>query len=273
MCEVSFLRKKYKPLQKITKKMSFQKKTAIKAIVSFVLLIYCAVVANVNYLPEHKIFLHKTVNITWGKEEFKNMMQQVKNACKYTLSAGGKYFDIMVSVFDGSFDNEVVGTSAMANINREPAIYPKAPEMQQTQTDTQQSAPQSKPQFRYPAEGKITSEFGSREHPLNGNSSVHYGIDIAANEGDCVISSLPGTVTATGFDANLGNYVKVKHSENMETVYGHLSEILVHKDEVVDSNTRIGSAGSTGAATGPHVHLEVRIDGVCQDPRLYLPKK
>ena len=77
----------------------------------------------------------------------------------------------------------------------------------------------------------------------------------------------------TGFDSNLGNYVKVRHNENMQTVYGHLSEILVRKDEVVDGNTRIGSVGSTGAATGPHVHLEVRIDGVSVDPAEYLPKQ
>jgi len=124
-----------------------------------------------------------------------------------------------------------------------------------------------------PLRGTLTSEFGLREDPNTGKETMHYGVDIAANYGDCVISSLPGTVTDAGFDSNLGNYVKVKHSENMETVYGHMSEILVKKGEVVDSNTRIGSAGATGAATGPHVHLEVRIDGQCVDPEIYLPKE
>ncbi len=269
------MNKKYKPRQKINKKkkFSFEKKAAIQGIASAILLVYCAIIANVNYFPEHKLFLHKTVNITWGKEDIKNMLSKAKDACTYAVSAGGKYFDIMSSLFDGGIDKTPVGTSAYATIQQQPANYPQPINTNEnSEQPPQHTPPDHEPTFRYPAIGKITSKFGSRQHPINGASSVHYGIDIAANEGDCVISSLPGTVSDTGFDNNLGNYVKVRHSDTMETVYGHLSEILVRRDEVVDSNTRIGSAGSTGAATGPHVHLEVRIDGVCQDPELYLPK-
>jgi bla regulator protein BlaR1 len=150
---------------------------------------------------------------------------------------------------------------------------PEKPKVQEQSDIPKQDEIKEEPKFRYPANGKITSPFGKRIHPLNNTETTHYGVDIEANYGDCVISSLPGTVTDTGFDQNLGNYVKVKHNDSMETVYGHMSEILVKKDEVVDSNTRIGSAGATGAATGPHVHLEVRIDGQCVDPEIYLPKE
>ncbi len=271
------MNKKYNPPQKkkTGAKISFEKKTAIQAFVSVVLAVYCVVVANVNYFPNHKIFLHKAVNITWNRQDIKNFMNRSKKAFEYIGTAGEKYFDIMTSVFEGDLYN-TFGTSAYANMS-EPHIYPipqsdAAPHNEEQITDSGTEAFE-KPVFRYPAEGRITSAFGSRSHPINGESSIHYGTDIAANEGDCVIASLPGVVSDTGYDISLGNYVKVRHDESMETVYGHLSEILVKKDEVVDSNTRIGSAGSTGAATGPHVHLEVRIDGVCKDPMLYLPPK
>ena len=267
------MKKKYKPVQmpKKTKKLNFEKKVVLQSIVSVVLLIYCAVISNVNYFPSHKEFLHKTVNITFGKNDIKDMMNKSKNAYFAVINAGGKYFDIMTALFEVGVDDTKMGMPVSATRLNEPAIYPQ-PGLNKTDKDEMKTQQEQQPQFRYPAIGEITSKFGSREHPINGENSIHYGVDIAANYGDCVISSLPGTVTDTGFDNNLGNYVKIRHSESMETVYGHLSEIMVKKDEVVDSNTRIGSVGATGAATGPHVHLEVRIDGVCQNPENYLPK-
>ncbi len=256
-------------MTKKQKKMSFEKKVAVQGIAAAVLLIYCVIISNVNYFPNHKEFLHKTVNITWSKSDIKNALNKSKDIYSAVINTGGKYFDVMTAFFDGGLDKSKMGIPVSATKLSEPAIYPQRQITKQQPLREQQ---EQQPQFRYPAVGEITSKFGAREHPINGDSSTHYGVDIAANYGDCVISSLPGTVTDTGFDANLGNYVKVRHSESMETVYGHMSEIMVKKDEVVDDNTRIGSVGATGAATGPHVHLEVRIDGVCVDPENYLPK-
>ncbi len=257
-------------MTKKRKKISFEKKVAIQGIVSIVLLIYCVIISNVNYFPNHKEFLHKTVNITWNKSDLKNMFGKSKNVYFNIISAGGKYFDVMTAFFDGGLDKTKMGIPVSATKLSEPAIYPQKQIAEHKPNEEEEQEQQ--PQFRMPAVGNITSKFGSREHPLSGDSSTHYGVDIAANYGDCIIASLPGTVTDTGFDSNLGNYVKVRHSQSMETVYGHMSEIMVKKDEVVDSNTRIGSVGATGAATGPHVHLEVRIDGKCVDPEEYLPK-
>ena len=236
------------------------------------MLIYAIVVCHTNIFPNQKQFLHKTANISSTKSDIRNMIDKSFAFSKNIVSYGNRYFNSFVMLFDQSAEKTETKASAKTKYTLPENPQEPAPAPQEQVTDTQEQVTDP-PKFRYPANGKITSPFGKRMHPITQKESTHYGVDIAANYGDCVISSLPGTVTDTGFDSNLGNYVKVKHSENMETVYGHMSEVLVKKDEVVDSNTRIGSAGATGAATGPHVHLEVRIDGQCVDPEIYLPKE
>ncbi len=259
---------------KAKKRISFEKKVALQALAAVVVLIYGVVVAKTNASPGQKEFIHKAVNITYSKGDIAAFAHSAADLSKRAIATCGKYFDTLVYFCNNGFGNQPDTGSAMAREQAEPAVYPQQPLAEQPAEEQPQQQPQPdepEAQFRYPAVGEITSYFGERTHPIGGNESVHYGVDIAANHGDCVISSLPGTVSDTGFDPNLGNYVKVRHSDSMETVYGHMSEVLVRKDEVVDGNTRIGSVGATGAATGPHVHLEVRVDGVCRDPMEFLP--
>lgn len=268
------MKNKYKPVQAKakSKKISFEKKVIIQSCFAILLLFYAIVVCYTNFFPNQKQFLHKTANISSTKNDIKNMIDNSVAFSKNIVSYGNRYFNSFVTLFDQSAEKTETKASAKTKYTLPEKPIEPAPAPQEQVTDTQEQVTEP-PKFRYPANGKITSPFGKRIHPITQQETTHYGVDIAANYGDCVISSLPGTVTDAGFDSNLGNYVKVKHSENMETVYGHMSEILVKKDEVVDSNTRIGSAGATGAATGPHVHLEVRIDGQCVDPEIYLPKE
>ena len=263
---------RYKPIKKKNKKMSFEKKVLFQSIVSAMLLVYCIIVSNTNSAVSQKEYIHQVVNITSTKADIKKMMHLGADTVKKAAVSGVEYLYKLVDFCNNGFGS----TETAANVAlAEAAIYPETPEelkkKEEQQVQTPKEEPkEEKPTFRWPLEGEITSSFGQRIHPLNSSNSVHYGIDIAGNHGDCVISSLPGTVDETGYDNNLGKYVKVNHSDNLQTVYGHLSEVLVKKDEVVDGNTRIGSVGSTGAATGPHVHLEVRIDGVSVDPMPYL---
>ncbi len=258
------------------KRISFEKKVAIQALAAGILLIYGVVAAKTDAVPQHKAFIHRAVNVTSGKGDIAAMAHTISRLSKKAVSTCGDYFEGLVHFCNNGFGTSLESGEVLARENGEPALYPQKMSQENTDpskesTETQSQSVQQ-PRFRYPAVGEITSYFGERTHPIGGNESVHYGVDIAANHGDCIISSLPGVVSSVGFDPNLGNYVKVSHSDNMETVYGHMSEILVRKDEVVDGNTRIGSVGSTGAATGPHVHLEVRVNGVCQDPMEYLPQ-
>jgi len=121
-----------------------------------------------------------------------------------------------------------------------------------------------------PTEGWITSEFGARDHPFTGISSVHEGMDIATQFGNPVVASASGIVLFAGEKGGYGKLVIVDHGFGITTYYGHLSEILVRPGVRVSRGQMIGRVGNTGFSTGPHLHYEVRILGVPVNPQNYL---
>ncbi|MBN1835425.1 MAG: peptidoglycan DD-metalloendopeptidase family protein [Spirochaetales bacterium] len=120
--------------------------------------------------------------------------------------------------------------------------------------------------FLRPVFGFLSSAFGYRKDPFSDNVQFHRGLDIAAPTGTPVRVSLDGRVVAAGWDAVLGNYVLVRHQVGFSSVYGHLSQILVKRGATVSRGQRIGLVGSTGRSTGPHVHFELRRNGMPIDP-------
>ena len=124
--------------------------------------------------------------------------------------------------------------------------------------------------FKVPTEGEITSVFGSRIHPMSGDTKPHTGIDIAAPAGQTVISAAEGMVTKTGYDDANGHYIVVKHTEELTTVYAHLSKVCVSENEAVDDNTKIGEVGSSGISTGPHLHFEIKLNQESVNPENYI---
>ncbi len=277
----------YKPRRKAQKKekkkMSFEKKVLLQSAACVVIFAYCLIVSGTNTAVRQKELINKAVNLTYTKSDIKRDAQYSAQLFKTAVAAASKSLDALVYFCNNGFGGE--DEAVLANKNAEAAditdaTEPTPDEQAQAEPNTAAENPedsanrqtQAPSTFRMPLDGKITSDFGERIHPINNSDSNHYGIDIAGNTGDCVISALPGTVEATGFDAALGNYVKVRHSDNLETVYGHLSAVAVQKDEYVDGNTRIGSVGSTGAATGPHLHFEVRVDGKSVNPNDWIGK-
>ena len=120
----------------------------------------------------------------------------------------------------------------------------------------------------FPCEGeKITSGFGERINPISKKQEIHTGIDIAAAEGSSVYAAWPGTVAETGADEIYGSYIVIKHSNSLLTRYCHLSKISVKSGERVGAKMKIGEAGSTGWATGSHLHFEVIVCGSAVDPQ------
>lgn len=117
---------------------------------------------------------------------------------------------------------------------------------------------------------EITSWFGPRIHPVYGGQSNHGGVDFAAKTGDPVLAIEAGVVIYTGYDNIYGYRVVIDHGGGIASWYGHNSRILVSTGENVAQGQVIARAGSTGLSTGPHVHLEIRINNERQDPLEYL---
>lgn len=117
-----------------------------------------------------------------------------------------------------------------------------------------------------PVDGKVTSEFGFRTHPITGERSCHTGLDLAAPMGTPVLAAYSGTVTETNETSGRGKYIRLQHGTSMQTLYCHLSEIDVSEGDEVEAGDVIGLVGSTGMSTGPHLHFEVWIDGVRCNP-------
>lgn len=127
--------------------------------------------------------------------------------------------------------------------------------------------------FRLPLDTKVvSSEFGGRMSPVYHRWKEHKGIDFAAPIGDNVYACKEGVVAYVFLnDKTLGNYIILSHENNMTSVYAHLSQVTVDQGQKVQSGQIIGKVGSTGMATGPHLHFELRQDGAAKNPRYLLP--
>jgi murein DD-endopeptidase MepM/ murein hydrolase activator NlpD len=116
-----------------------------------------------------------------------------------------------------------------------------------------------------PAIGRITSKFGTREHPITHKMSHHDGIDISLKEGTPIKASMGGKVIFSGEKSGYGNVIIVK-SGDYETIYGHCSELLFNKGDNIKKGEKIALSGNTGVSTGPHLHFEIRKKGKAIDP-------
>ena len=122
----------------------------------------------------------------------------------------------------------------------------------------------------WPLEGHITSGFGVRLDPINGEGAFHTGIDIAAPYGSPVRVGGDGEVTAAQLSSGYGRSVELDHGHNVMTLYAHLSAIAVLPGQHVIRGQVIGYVGQSGRATGPHLHYEVRVNGIPVNPLTYL---
>ncbi len=120
--------------------------------------------------------------------------------------------------------------------------------------------------FFKPLRGIFTSSFGIRKDPYTGEAGFHTGIDIGAPYGSVVKASKEGIVTFAGWNGNYGKCIIIKHQFGYETVYGHLSQIIVNNNAWVREGQVIARVGTTGRSTGPHLHFEVRKFGRPMNP-------
>lgn len=120
-----------------------------------------------------------------------------------------------------------------------------------------------------PSYSRISSPYGYRTHPISGTRKLHKGLDIAASSGNPVIAAASGTVVQSYFSSSYGNYVVISHGGGLMTAYAHMTRRLVSEGDSVAAGQQVGTVGSTGNSTGPHLHFEVYVGGSTVNPMNY----
>lgn len=190
-----------------------------------------------------------------------------------TMSEAKEVVDEIKEEFDGDLDldiavQEIYDTNnielasvetAVASLNNDEVIIEKLREQKATVNGVTLHLPISENTFTL-----ITSRFGSR------SGGYHTGLDVATDSGTPIHAVANGIVTYAGWDGSYGYKVAIDHGNGVETWYAHCSAIYVSVGDAVETGDTISAVGSTGNSTGPHLHLEVRVDGVATNPQDYL---
>lgn len=178
--------------------------------------------------------------------------------------------------YTAKYSAEVLNESAVDDVVAALFVEPKpdpVPVVKQTTRATYSNTYASSTSYGYqsigialirPISGTITSRYGRR------SSGIHKGLDIATSTGTPIAAAAGGTVTFSGWGGSYGNFVIIDHGNGIQTAYAHCSALYVSVGQYVDQGQSIAAVGSTGNSTGPHLHLEIRINGVCQNPQNYL---
>lgn len=126
--------------------------------------------------------------------------------------------------------------------------------------------------FAWPAPSytKISSEYGNRLHPILNVQQFHNGVDMAAPNGSPILAAYDGVVVASAYSGTMGNYIMIDHGSGLYTIYMHASSLQVSAGTSVTKGQTIGTVGSTGRSTGPHLHFSVRLNGSYVSPWNYL---
>jgi len=122
----------------------------------------------------------------------------------------------------------------------------------------------------WPVRGTLSSVFGVRISPFTETPVFHHGLDIVARAGTPVVASASGVVVRSGYEALYGNLVVIDHGAGYRSAYAHLSSRTVEEGAFVNRGEELGNVGSTGRSTGPHLHYEVRVNGLPVNPARFL---
>lgn len=118
--------------------------------------------------------------------------------------------------------------------------------------------------------GSLGSEFGWRVDPITGHSALHTGLDFQADKGTPIVAAAGGVVVTQEYHPEYGNTVEIDHGNDLVTRYAHASAVFVHKGDLVKRGQKVAEVGSTGRSTGSHLHFEVLVQGIPQDPQRFL---
>lgn len=211
---------------------------------------------------------HSQRKIVEQKE--KELAQMKQDAENYKNQVAIRQRDLQVAV--------VSRQGLMRDLERQQKLYAQQEDELLQQSNQLQSVIrdlQAKSTLKYsggklawpvPSSSIITSPFGMRYHPILKQYRMHTGIDIAADYGAAIVAAADGKVIFAGYYGGYGYAVIIDHGDGISTLYGHNSVLLVKDGDTVKRGQQIAKAGSTGWATGPHCHFEVRKNGVPVNP-------
>lgn len=121
-----------------------------------------------------------------------------------------------------------------------------------------------------PLVGRMTSAFGWREHPIEGGEKFHCGVDLKADTGTPVLAFASGTVDYIGESDIYGQYLQLRHGNGVTSFYAHCSKLCVQQGQKVTVGEKVAESGATGEVTGPHLHFEMKKDGIRLNPAYYI---
>lgn len=251
----------------------FAKKFAFQTVASVCILGASVFACNSNfpYSENFKTYIKRSLNVSTD-------ISKVKSAASFAIKKSGlDSIEVIKNIDDrlneGNVQNSEIPNESDAEAASENIEPPSetASEIETVNTPPAETNPQTNPgampAFRNPAEGKISSVFGERVHPVTGaDGNFHTGIDIAGIMNQTVISAAEGKVIKTSEDSANGKYVIIEHTGGYTTAYAHLNKICVTEGEYVDNNTKIGQMGESGIATGVHLHFEIKKNGERLNP-------
>jgi murein DD-endopeptidase MepM/ murein hydrolase activator NlpD len=123
-----------------------------------------------------------------------------------------------------------------------------------------------------PVDGPVGSGFGFRTDPFTGRAALHTGLDFPADVGTPIVAAAGGVVVSTEDHPAYGHMVEIDHGRGLRTRYAHASKIVVRDGDLVRKGQKVAEVGSSGRSTGPHLHFEVLVDGVPQNPQRFLAR-
>lgn len=254
----------------------FAKKFAFQTVASVCILGASVFACNSNfpYSENFKTYIKRSLNVSTD-------ISKVKSAASFAIKKSGLDSIEVIKNIDDRLNEGNVQNSEIPNESDAEAasenIEPPSETASEIETVTlrprKQNPKQIPTQCRLlePTEGKISSVFGGRVHPVTGaDGNFHTGIDIAGVMNQTVISAAEGKVIKTGEDSANGKYVIVEHTGGYTTAYAHLNKICVTEGEYVDNNTKIGQMGESGIATGVHLHFEIKKNGERLNPENFV---
>lgn len=209
---------------------------------------------------------------------FSSALEQAMSQRGTTLEEmmGDTSFDVQLDQAMGTHEFSLPNLSdpdmlglGLPDVKRPNSIKESALDLfQQIGLGAKEIAPGTKktPKTVFPLEGRISSRFGHRVDPINGGHRHHDGLDIAAAKGTEIKAIRAGTVVHSAAKGTFGNLVVVDHGAGLKSYYAHCDTLKVSVGQKVNPSTVIGTVGSTGRSTGPHLHLEIRHNGKAIDP-------